>query len=51
MQIAGFATTFDRGALTYATVKGAGHMVPNTTPRAALQLLSKFLQDEPLQHA
>ncbi len=42
-QVAGFRVTFKEG-LTFATVKGAGHMVPQSTPRAALALWQRFLE-------
>ena len=42
-QVAGSAMRFEKG-LAFATVKGAGHMVPQTTPEAALQLLQLCLQ-------
>ena len=35
-------------ALTFATVKGAGHMVASDTPTAALALFTRFLQGNPL---
>jgi serine carboxypeptidase-like clade 1 len=35
-------TKFKPG-LTFATVKGAGHMVPQTNPKEALDLISRFL--------
>lgn len=41
-QIAGFVAHF-RSGLTFATVKGAGHMVPQTNPATALELLDRFL--------
>eukprot|EP00798_Chlamydomonas_sp_ICE-L_P013839 gene13839-19760_t len=44
-QVAGFVATFE-GGLTFATVKGAGHMVPQTNPREALDLISRFLNKE-----
>eukprot|EP00879_Flechtneria_rotunda_P016121 GHRR01016863.1.p1 GENE.GHRR01016863.1~~GHRR01016863.1.p1 ORF type:complete len:501 (+),score=113.92 GHRR01016863.1:376-1878(+) len=37
-QVAGYAVEFE-GGLTFATVKGAGHMVPQTKPKEALALL------------
>ncbi|XP_070574647.1 lysosomal protective protein-like isoform X2 [Ptychodera flava] len=40
-QIAGFYHRFQN--LTYTTVKGAGHMVPQWKPRQALQMLNNFL--------
>ena len=35
-------------ALTFATVKGAGHMVASDKPTAALALFTRFLQGNPL---
>ena len=40
-QVAGYAAEFARGQLTLATVKGGGHMVPQTHPEAALALLTR----------
>ncbi len=34
-----------QGQLRYASVKGAGHMVPQSKPAAALHLLRTFLED------
>lgn len=34
-----------RGQLRYASVKGAGHMVPQSKPAAALHLMRTFLED------
>eukprot|EP00878_Enallax_costatus_P028116 GHUV01030330.1.p1 GENE.GHUV01030330.1~~GHUV01030330.1.p1 ORF type:complete len:292 (+),score=52.53 GHUV01030330.1:86-961(+) len=42
-QVAGYAVEFEDG-LTFATVKGAGHMVPQTNPREALALLQLWLE-------
>ena len=42
-QVGGYAVRFEKG-LTFATVKGAGHMVPQTAPEAALKLLQLWLQ-------
>lgn len=42
MQVAGYAVEFKDG-LTFATVKGAGHMVPQTHPQAALALLQQWM--------
>jgi len=44
-QVAGFVAKF-RPGLTFATVKGAGHMVPSSNPREALELISRFLRNE-----
>jgi len=35
-------------SLSFVTVHGAGHMVPQFRPRAALHMLTKVLADEPL---
>lgn len=44
-QVAGFVTKFE-GGFTFATIKGAGHMSPQTNPIQSLELLSRFLNDE-----
>jgi serine carboxypeptidase-like clade 1 len=43
VQVAGYAVEFKAG-LTFATVKGGGHMVPQTHPQAALALLKQWMQ-------
>ncbi|XP_065316502.1 lysosomal protective protein-like isoform X1 [Gordionus sp. m RMFG-2023] len=45
-QVAGFVDYYDN--LIFATVKGAGHMVPQWRPGQALHMISKFLKNEPL---
>lgn len=46
-QVAGFYTKFKLGGgLTFATVKGAGHMVPSSNPREALELVSRFMDGD-----
>lgn len=40
-QVAGFVVKFE--GVTFATVHGAGHMVPTTRPHQALQMLSNYL--------
>jgi len=45
-QIAGFVTDYQQG-LTYATIKGAGHMVPQFKPIPALVMFQKFLAGTP----
>ena len=35
---------------TFATVKDAGHMVPETQPRAAASLFYRFIHDLPMDH-
>ncbi|EFJ44699.1 hypothetical protein VOLCADRAFT_118648 [Volvox carteri f. nagariensis] len=48
-QIAGFTARFGAGSgLRFATVKGAGHMVPQSKPLQALHLLKAFLYDKEL---
>jgi carboxypeptidase C (cathepsin A) len=42
VQVAGYAVEFKNG-LTFATVKGAGHMIPQTHPQAALALLQQWM--------
>lgn len=46
-QVAGYTRSYAAG-LTYATVKGAGHTVPEYKPVEALQLLQRFLGGQPL---
>mmetsp|Transcript_30867 Transcript_30867/g.55249 ORF Transcript_30867/g.55249 Transcript_30867/m.55249 type:complete len:524 (-) Transcript_30867:216-1787(-) len=46
-QVAGWTEAFTNG-LTFATVRGAGHMVPYTQPQRAFDLISKFLKGQPL---
>lgn len=46
-QVAGFTVEYERG-LTYATIKGAGHMVPETNPIPAFEMFKRFLRGEPL---
>lgn len=45
-QVAGFVV--DYGRLSYATVKGAGHMVPTNKPQESLAMLKRFLDAKPL---
>tara|TARA_B110000208_G_scaffold14306_1_gene17371 strand:+ start:82 stop:1770 length:1689 start_codon:yes stop_codon:yes gene_type:complete len=49
---AGYVTRYTAGAkdhsFTFATVKGAGHMVPEFKPVAALALVQRFMANEPL---
>jgi serine carboxypeptidase-like clade I len=46
-QVAGFTVDYE-GGLTYATVRGAGHMVPASKPLEALELFRRFVQGEEL---
>jgi len=45
-QVAGYWIDMDK--LWYATVKGAGHMVPWFTPCSAFDLFSRYITGEPL---
>ncbi len=48
-QVAGFTARFSAGAgLRFASVKGAGHMVPQSKPPLALHLMRSFVYDEEL---
>eukprot|EP00878_Enallax_costatus_P001458 GHUV01001609.1.p1 GENE.GHUV01001609.1~~GHUV01001609.1.p1 ORF type:complete len:561 (+),score=169.12 GHUV01001609.1:237-1919(+) len=49
-QVAGYMVEYDSG-MTYATVKGAGHMVPQSKPLDALDMFSRFIRGQSLQHA
>ena len=44
-QVAGFVHAFDR--ITYMTVKGSGHMVPQWRAPQALQMITNFLNNAP----
>ncbi|GFR49252.1 hypothetical protein Agub_g11267, partial [Astrephomene gubernaculifera] len=46
-QVAGYVVRYVHG-LSYATVKGAGHMVPETNPREAFAMFQRFIDGEPL---
>jgi len=46
-QVAGFVTDYAEG-LTFATVKGSGHMVPQFRPMPALVMFQKFLAGQKL---
>ncbi|XP_029831901.2 lysosomal protective protein [Ixodes scapularis] len=45
-QVAGFFQTYERN-LTFLTIKGSGHMVPQDKPAHALQMISNFLFGTP----
>jgi carboxypeptidase C (cathepsin A) len=47
LQVAGYVVDYNSG-LSYATVKGAGHMVPETNPREALDMFSRFIAGQAL---
>lgn len=42
-QTAGYVETYNDGKFTFATVRGAGHMVPATQPERALAMVSRFV--------
>ena len=46
-QVAGYAVNYQPN-LTFATVKGAGHMVPQYMPEQALALFTAFINNTPL---
>eukprot|EP01125_Pyxidicula_operculata_P009072 TRINITY_DN29_c0_g1_i1.p1 TRINITY_DN29_c0_g1~~TRINITY_DN29_c0_g1_i1.p1 ORF type:complete len:453 (-),score=79.42 TRINITY_DN29_c0_g1_i1:70-1428(-) len=46
-QVAGFVTEYPNG-FQFATVKGAGHMVPQYRPLPAFQMFERFLSNQPL---
>lgn len=46
-QLAGFYQSF-AGNLTYATIRGSGHMVPHDKPAQALHMISRFMANKPL---
>ncbi|XP_028409969.1 lysosomal protective protein-like [Dendronephthya gigantea] len=46
-QIAGFVKDFEK--LSFVTIKGAGHMVPEDKPSEALKMFISFLENKPLQ--
>ncbi|KAI4304190.1 hypothetical protein MLD38_039739 [Melastoma candidum] len=46
-QVAGYLQGYDKN-LTFLTVKGAGHMVPQSKPREALHFYSQWLDYKPI---
>lgn len=44
-QVAGYKQAYTSG-LTYATVLGAGHFVPECKPVEALHMITRFLADK-----
>jgi len=47
-QVAGYVTVYDQNDFTFATIKGAGHMVPQFKPPQALAMFQRFLANQPL---
>lgn len=41
--VAGYVTVYNGGKFSFATVRGAGHMVPGTQPRRASEMLRRYL--------
>lgn len=46
-QVGGYVVEYAQG-LTFATVRGAGHMVPYVQPARAAKLARSFLEGKPL---
>ncbi|GAX76569.1 hypothetical protein CEUSTIGMA_g4015.t1 [Chlamydomonas eustigma] len=46
-QVAGYSIEYE--GLTYATIKGAGHMVPQTNPREAFAMFQRFISGQSLR--
>jgi len=46
-QLAGFVKTYSSLPLTFATIKGSGHTVPEFKPAEALYFFTQFLNDLP----
>jgi carboxypeptidase C (cathepsin A) len=44
-QVAGAATVYKEG-LTFLTIKGSGHMVPQFAPKQALEFFTRFLKNQ-----
>lgn len=47
--VGGYVTRYEHG-FTYATVKGAGHIVPSDRPEAAQELVQRFVETQRLAH-
>lgn len=47
-QVGGYVQVYEGSYLTFASVRGAGHMVPGTQPARSLQMFSNFLNDIPI---
>ena len=50
MPVSGYVTTYDTpgGGFTFATMRGAGHMVPRYKPKEARYMISRWLRGEKL---
>lgn len=49
-EVAGYVKTANNNRFFLATIRNAGHMVPYDQPRAALDLLERFLAAQPKNH-
>ncbi|XP_037557119.1 lysosomal protective protein-like [Dermacentor silvarum] len=45
-QVAGFFQTYENN-ITFVTIKGAGHMVPEDKPAQSLEMIENFINDTP----
>lgn len=45
--LGGFKTEYERN-LTFITVRGVGHMVPQWQPKGALYFFGQFLKNQPI---
>jgi len=45
-QVGGWKKTYER--LTFVTIRGSGHMVPQDKPGPALKMFYKFINGKPL---
>ncbi|KAJ8760036.1 hypothetical protein K2173_010892 [Erythroxylum novogranatense] len=50
-QIGGWTQTYGGGKLTFATIRGAGHLAPYTSPRRSLAFFKAFISGKPLPEA
>jgi len=46
-QVAGYVTVYAANSFTFLTVKGAGHMVPQYQPEAALNMITRWIGGTP----
>ncbi len=48
-EVGGFVTTYAHN-FSFATVRGAGHMVPLYRPESAHEMIARFVHNLPLRH-